>query len=155
MHISVLRKMEFIEVENRIKFLSSSILLSRNQKRMISYKYQDLLSHFKEQTTPPVLKSYKDKKTFEVLQRLNLIRATFRGDFHLTDEGKMALKMGVDNYIEMEKMEKELTLEAPGLKRKSKFLVICLILLFLLNLFLIFKIEELTLGDHFIEKIWG
>jgi hypothetical protein len=41
------------------------------------------------------------------LRQHNLIQIDHKGEIRLTEKGKIATKMGVDNYLRLEKVEKE------------------------------------------------
>lgn len=118
------------------------------------WRHTTLLEYFKNNSTPPKLKKDRERKIFATLQKYNLIRADHQGNFFVTDNGKVALEMGVKKYLELVDMEEELLQKAPKLKRKSNILIGCLFCLFILIIYLIVRIEELKLGDHFIEKIF-
>lgn len=62
---------------------------------------------FKEGMMVSDLRQNTSINFINTLRENNLIEINHRGQIKLTDKGKIASKMGVDNYLRLEKVERE------------------------------------------------
>ncbi|MDT0676618.1 hypothetical protein [Autumnicola musiva] len=80
------------------------------------------------------------KEYWDKLIKNNLVKIDALGKVYLTDKGKVARLMGIEEYLRAEKLEKEMTeYSLKKLKFQNKLLSAALLCLFLMLLYIIFE----------------
>ncbi|MCM8569531.1 hypothetical protein NE848_09075 [Gramella jeungdoensis] len=107
---------------------------------MKSWGPQELLNYFQNNPIPPKDFGKKEKEILQSLHSYKLIVLNADGTYSITTKGKLALNMGVERFIELEKMEVKLASKAPILKYLGRMLFLVTLILLLIIVYLLAKI---------------